>query len=101
DPEGIVHNYPSLRLADVHAVLAYYLRHPDEVNAYLQRRRQEAGELRRQIEAGQQDRAALRAKLLARRAQQQDQGHVEEGRGRSAPSGGRPAPGWRPAVDGG
>jgi hypothetical protein len=70
DPESIVNAYPTLRLADVYAVLAYYLGHRDEVNEYLRRRQAEAAELRRQIEAGQQGCGALRAKLLARRAAQ-------------------------------
>lgn len=39
-PEEMVLAFPSLRLADVYAVLAYALAHPEEVEAY--RRRQEA-----------------------------------------------------------
>lgn len=69
DPEGIVNAYPTLNLADVYAVIAYYLRHQDEVNKYLQKRRAEAAELRREIESHQPGNADLRAKLLARRNQ--------------------------------
>jgi uncharacterized protein (DUF433 family) len=65
DPEGIVHAYAALRLADVYAVIAYYLQHKDEVNAYLRRREAEAAELRREIEAAQGP-SDLRARLLAR-----------------------------------
>jgi uncharacterized protein (DUF433 family) len=71
DPEGIVNAYPTLHLADVYAVIAYYLRHQDEVNEYLQKRQTEAAELRREIESRQPDRADRRAKLLARRNRQE------------------------------
>jgi uncharacterized protein (DUF433 family) len=69
DPEGIVHGYPTLELADVYAVIAYYLRHRQEVDEYLHARREEAERLRQEIEAKQPGRAELRAKLLARKAQ--------------------------------
>jgi uncharacterized protein (DUF433 family) len=69
DPEGIVHGYPTLHLADVYAVIAYYLRHRKEVDEYLHTRREEAERLRQEIEAKQPNRAELRAKLLARKAQ--------------------------------
>ena len=67
-PEEIVHNFPSLDLADVHAVLAYYLRHAAEVRAYLAERERQATELRREIEQRfPQD--GLRERLRARRAE--------------------------------
>jgi uncharacterized protein (DUF433 family) len=71
DPEGTAHGYPTLDLADVYAVIAYYLRHRQEVDEYLQTRREEAERLREEIEAKQPSRADLRAKLLARKAQQE------------------------------
>ncbi len=52
-PEDMVRAYDTLVLADVHAVIAYYLRHRDEVRAYLKRREEEAEALRAKIEAGQ------------------------------------------------
>ncbi len=70
DPENIVSAYPTLHLADVYAVITYYLHHRDEVNAYLRKREAEASELQRQIEGRHSGRAELRAKLLARRNQQ-------------------------------
>jgi uncharacterized protein (DUF433 family) len=66
DPEGIVHGYPTLNLADVYGVIAYYLRHRKEMDEYLRARREEAEQLRQEIEARQPNRAELRAKLLAR-----------------------------------
>src|SRR5689334_14205005 len=42
EPEGIVHGYPTLDLADVYGVIAYYLRHREEIDKYLQARREQA-----------------------------------------------------------
>jgi uncharacterized protein (DUF433 family) len=67
DPESIVNAYPTLQLADVYAVIAYYLRHQAEVDNYLQQGQAEAAELRREIESSQPGQAELRAKLRARR----------------------------------
>lgn len=66
--EEIVGEYPSLELADVHAVISYYLRHKGDVDAYIQRREAEADKLRKQVEALPQNNE-LREKLTARRAQ--------------------------------
>jgi len=74
-PEEIAHAYSTLTLADVYAVIAYYLRHRAEVDAYLQARREDAEKLRHEIEATQPGRSELRAKLLARKAQL-EQGHA-------------------------
>jgi len=41
-PEGIVQSYDTLPLADVYAVLAWYLRHKAEVQDYLRKRAEEA-----------------------------------------------------------
>jgi uncharacterized protein (DUF433 family) len=68
-PEGIVQSYDTLQLADVYAVLTWYLRHKAEVADYLRRRTEEAEVIRRTIEAKQPDRAELRARLMARLAQ--------------------------------
>jgi uncharacterized protein (DUF433 family) len=65
--EEIVLRYDSLRLADVHAVISYYLEHRTEVEAYLEQRHQEAEELRRQVEA-RTPQAGIRKRLLARRS---------------------------------
>jgi len=69
DPESIANSYSSLELADVYGVIAYYLRHRAEIDEYLNARRQEAQQLRQEIEAKQPDRAELRTRLLARKAQ--------------------------------
>lgn len=64
-PEDMVRAYDTLILADVHAVIAYYLRHRDEVRAYLKRRAEEAETLRSKIEAERP--RVSRDELLARR----------------------------------
>lgn len=70
-PEGIVQSYDTLQLADVYAVLTWYLLHKGEVADYLHKRAQEAEAIRQSIEAKQPDRAELRARLMARRAQKE------------------------------
>jgi uncharacterized protein (DUF433 family) len=64
-PEDMVRAYDTLALADVYAVIAYYLRHRDEVRAYLKRRTEEAEALRAKIEAERP--RVSREELLARR----------------------------------
>jgi uncharacterized protein (DUF433 family) len=75
DPDGIVNAYPTLSLANVFAVIAYYLRHQEEINDYLRKRQAEAAKLRQEIESRQPGRAELRAKLLASR-DRQEKGHA-------------------------
>jgi uncharacterized protein (DUF433 family) len=65
-PEDMIRAYDTLELADVYAVLAYYLRHGDEVRAYLKRRRDEADALRAKIVAERP--RITRDELIARRA---------------------------------
>jgi uncharacterized protein (DUF433 family) len=63
--EEIVQQYPSLELADVYAVIGYYLRRRDEVEKYLKGRQKKAQRVRQQNEK-RFDPAGLRARLLAR-----------------------------------
>jgi uncharacterized protein (DUF433 family) len=72
-PESIVSAYPTLKLADVYAVIAYYLRHQEEVDEHLRQREAAAAELRREIESKQRDSSGLRERLLARKAQQEQE----------------------------
>src|SRR5205823_5196531 len=67
--ECIASAYPVVPLADVHQVIAYYLRHKADVDQYLEKRRLEGEELRRLIEA-QYPPDGIRERLLARRRQQ-------------------------------
>ncbi len=68
--EEIVYRYPSLRLGDVYASIAYYLNHQPEVEAYLKQRQQQAQEIRQMNEA-RFDPQGLRDRLLARRVERQ------------------------------
>lgn len=67
-PEGIAQSYDTLELPDVYAVLAYYLTHRAEVDAYLARREQEAEALRLRIQASQPPTPDLKERLLRRAA---------------------------------
>lgn len=65
-PEAIVQRYPTATLADIYAVIAYYLRHRQELEAYLAEREQRAQDVRQRIERHQGDLADLRRRILAR-----------------------------------
>jgi uncharacterized protein (DUF433 family) len=64
--EKIVQRYPSLHLADVYDVIGFCLRRPSDVDACLQRRRDQAEAVRRKNEA-RFDPEGVRDRLLARR----------------------------------
>jgi uncharacterized protein (DUF433 family) len=78
-PAEIVRAFDSLQPADVHAVLAWALRHREELDRYLKRRNEEAAQIRRRLEeAGltptRQESAPLKEKLELRRRQLRRQG---------------------------
>ena len=50
-PEVIHESFDVLPLNDIYAVIAYYLAHHDELDAYLQRREEEAERIRLEVEA--------------------------------------------------
>jgi uncharacterized protein (DUF433 family) len=62
--------YDVLPLADIYAVISYYLRHRNEVEQYLQVRQQQAEQIHRQNETLFPPHG-LRERLLARRQQGQ------------------------------
>lgn len=64
--EEITADFSAVRLEDVYAVLTYYLRHREEIAAYLEKRRVVREDVRRQNEA-RWDYGDLRRRLLARR----------------------------------
>lgn len=64
--EEIAQQYPTLQLADVYAVISYYLRRRSEVGAYLHRRQQQADCIREENES-RFDPHGVRDRLLARR----------------------------------
>jgi uncharacterized protein (DUF433 family) len=65
-PEEIVQQYTTLDLADVYAVIGYYLQHRAEVEEYLAARRVQRDEIRREVES-RFDPHGIRDRLLARR----------------------------------
>jgi uncharacterized protein (DUF433 family) len=66
EPEEIGLKYPVLGVMDIYAVIAHYLRHREEVDAYLEERRGKATGIREAMEARFPSRG-LRERLLARR----------------------------------
>jgi uncharacterized protein (DUF433 family) len=50
-PETIHDSFDVLPLNDIYAVIAYYLAHQDEINDYLNRRKEEGEHTRQEVEA--------------------------------------------------
>ena len=50
-PEELVEDFPTLALADVYGTIAYYLRHRDEVDAFLREQERRADELQHMIQS--------------------------------------------------
>ena len=65
-PEAIAQRYPTTTLPDIYAVIAYYLRHQDDLKRYLDHREQQAQHIQQHIEQRQGDLSDLRGRLLAR-----------------------------------
>jgi uncharacterized protein (DUF433 family) len=65
--EEIAQQYPTVKLSDIYAAIAYYLRHRDAVEAYLEEGNRHADALRQKQEANV-DRQEIRNRLLARRS---------------------------------
>lgn len=68
--EEIAQRYPSLKLGDIYATIAFYLNHQKEVEAYLKQRQQQAQEIR-QMNQARFDPQGLRDRLLARQIERQ------------------------------
>lgn len=66
-PETIVQQYPTTTLSDIYGVIAYYLRHRQEIDNYLEERERQAEKVRRRIESRQGDLTEVRNRLLARK----------------------------------
>lgn len=50
-PEGVVESYPTLTTSEVYAVIAYYLAHQEEIDAYMRQRDEQAERIIRNLEA--------------------------------------------------
>ena len=64
--EEIAQKFPTVTLADVYQVIAHYLNHTAEIDAYLAQRQIEAAAMQHEIER-RFDPVGVRARLLARR----------------------------------
>jgi uncharacterized protein (DUF433 family) len=67
--EQIAHDFPVLSLADIYAVITFYLRRREDVEEYLAEQRAEGDQIRQQMEP-RFDSRGIRQRLLARRANQ-------------------------------
>ena len=65
--EEITQQYPSVPLTDVYSVIGYYLRRSSDVNAYLNRRQQQAEQVQKENEI-RFNPVGVRERLIARRA---------------------------------
>ena len=63
--ETIAQQYPAVPLGDVYSVIGYYLKHPDEVAAYLDQRQRVATQVRQENESLHPT-VGIRERLLAR-----------------------------------
>ena len=67
--EEIVQQYPSVPLADVYQLIAYYLRHTAEVDEYLATRSRIADQVREAVEQKWPTVTGVRERLLRRQQQ--------------------------------
>ena len=65
--EEIAQQFPTLTLPDIYGVITFYLRHRDQVEAYLAEGRQEAEAIREKHQS-RLDPQGIRDRLLARRS---------------------------------
>jgi uncharacterized protein (DUF433 family) len=67
-PEQIVDSFDVLSLAEVYAVIAYYLNHREEVDEYIRQQDLAAEQVYRKIEANRPEMFNLRSRLIERKA---------------------------------
>ena len=72
-PEETHRRLPTVDIADIHLIIAYYLHNTEEVESYLRAEEEEWVRIKAEIDARHPDNAAFRARLQARldAAQQQ------------------------------
>jgi uncharacterized protein (DUF433 family) len=63
-PEHIHEGFPTVPLADIYAVIAYYLANQDEVDAYIRQEDEEAERWRQAYEADHPEASAFDKKVL-------------------------------------
>jgi uncharacterized protein (DUF433 family) len=70
--EQIAQKFPALDLADVYAVITYYLNHEETIEEYLRQQEAQGDEVQKKIELNpqyQKTSSELRARLLARKSE--------------------------------
>lgn len=67
-PEQIVDSFDVLSLADVYAVIAYYLKHRVEVDTYIHEQQQLANQLQEDLQIKQPEMFSLRQRLLKQKS---------------------------------
>lgn len=77
--EQIAHDYPVLDLADIYAVITYYLNQRQQVDEYLAERRKAGSQIRETVGL-QYDLNGIQDRLLARR-ESRDTNHASAPRG--------------------
>jgi uncharacterized protein (DUF433 family) len=70
-PEDLHEGFPTVPLADIYAVIAYYLAHEAELDAYLKQNEENAAEIRQEWES--RNPPPTRAELLERLAKKRGQ----------------------------
>lgn len=65
--EGIVQSLPGLQLDDIYAVITYYLRHREEVRAYLESQDRAADEIQQRLAADPRHGEVRKRLLTAKR----------------------------------
>jgi uncharacterized protein (DUF433 family) len=78
-PETIVEDFDTLQLADVYAVITYYLNQTEEVEAYLRKQEADGDEMQRKIEAEMPVPKELRERILAARARMEAEKNASPG----------------------
>jgi len=71
-PERIHEGFPTVKLADIYAVITYYLENREAVDEYIRQREEEAEELRRKMEAEHPEIFALQNRLREKLAKQRE-----------------------------
>ncbi len=67
-PEQIHEGFPTVKLADIYAVISYYLNNQEEIDAYLRKQEEEADQYLRELEAEHPEMFVLQNKLRERPA---------------------------------
>lgn len=65
--ESIVDRYSTLSLTDVYSTIAYYLRHQNAVETYLNKREELAKSVRQRLSIIQPDLSSIRSRLISRK----------------------------------